>query len=138
MLAWDYAHLIKMSEEEMRFLSGEQDWSRAIQKLWTDQLKLLVVTRGPLGCHYSTESTQGHIPGYRVKTVDTTGAGDGFVAGLLAALVDKGLATDPDWLPPMLRFANAVGALATSKRGAIPSLPKYEEVLALMEKGSGG
>jgi fructokinase len=63
--------------------------------------------------------------------VDTTGAGDGFVAGLLVGVLEHGR----DYLmhmPEILRFANAVGALSTTHRGAIPSLPSRQTVDAFM------
>jgi fructokinase len=64
--------------------------------------------------------------------VDTTGAGDGFVAGLL-----KGLYEDQDWENPVklariCRYANAVGALTTTQRGAIPALPTAVQVQAFL------
>jgi fructokinase len=69
-----------------------------------------------------------------VPVVDTTGAGDGFVAGLLAGLLASERAWErvPD-LENVLRFANAVGALTTTRRGAIPALPTRAQVEALLE-----
>jgi len=64
--------------------------------------------------------------------VDTTGAGDGFVAGLLVGLLDHG-ADYRDHMNEILRFANAVGALATTKRGAIPALPTRAAVESFLQ-----
>jgi fructokinase len=143
---WPFAHVAKVSREELAFLSGvlspveglpkggQSDLTTAVEQLWHEQLRLLVVTDGPDGCRYFTANAQGHVPTYRVKTVDTTGAGDGFVAGLLAGL----LANESTWgrspdLEDTLRFANAVGALTTTQRGAIPALPTRDAVEALMK-----
>ena len=62
--------------------------------------------------------------------VDTTGAGDGFVAGLLAGLLAHDRFLDQDALAEICRFANVVGALTTTERGAIPSLPTRAAVEA--------
>jgi fructokinase len=141
---WPFAHVAKVSREELAFLSGvlslpkggQSDLTTAAAQLWHEQLRLLVITDGPDGCHYVTADAQGHVPGYRVETVDTTGAGDGFVAGLLAGL----LASESAWeripaLEDTLRLANAVGALTTTQRGAIPALPTWDAVEALMKGG---
>ena len=69
------------------------------------------------------------MPGFTVSAVDTTGAGDGFVAGLLKGLLTQPDATtNEDHLRAICRYANAVGALTTTRRGAIPALPTAEQV----------
>jgi fructokinase len=134
--AWPYADLIKVSEEELNFLTGEADIEKAAGSLWTGRLKLLVVTAGPAGCMYFTPGEKGVVPGFPVRPVDTTGAGDGFVAGLLAGLLDCGLSWDDAALERALRLGNAVGALATTQKGAIPALPTRVAVEAFMEQAS--
>lgn len=114
----DYAHIVKVSDEELEFLTGGQD----VAPLWRDAMQLLIVTHGPGGATLYTRAGKHHEPGYRVPAVDTTGAGDGFVAGVLARLLDFGDRW-PARLPEIARFANAVGALTTMERGAIPALP---------------
>jgi fructokinase len=131
--AWPSAHVIKVSQEELAFLSGEDDWTQAARKLWHDRLRLLVVTAGPHGCHYATRTARGHVPTYEIEPIDTTGAGDGFVAGLLAGLLENEHAWEKvHILEEVLRLANAVGALTTTRRGAIPALPTRAEVSALL------
>ena len=129
---WRFAHVAKVSREELAFLSGESDLTRAAAQLWHAQLRLLVITDGCDGCRYVTADAQGHVPAYRVQTVDTTGAGDGFVAGLLAGLLHKKTWERIPDLEQALRFANAAGALTTTRRGAIPALPTRDAVEALM------
>ena len=121
----------------MAFLSGEgqadlRDFERRARKLWHDRLRLLVITRGEAGCVYFTPEAAGAAPGFVVKPIDTTGAGDGFVAGLLAGLLDHALAWDKATIEGALRLGNAVGALTTTQRGAIPSLPTRAAVERFM------
>jgi len=134
---WQHADLVKVSEEELAFLSGEgqadlRDFERRARKLWHDRLRLLVITRGEAGCVYFTPEAAGAAPGVVVKPIDTTGAGDGFVAGLLAGLLDHALAWDKATIEGALRLGNAVGALTTTQRGAIPSLPTRAAVERFM------
>jgi len=133
MSVWESADLIKVSGDELEFLTGLTDIEDAVKSLWTDNLRLMVVTLGKTGCAYFTSAFHGEVPGFQVTPVDTTGAGDGFVAGLL-----KGLLTYPQvWgdekqLRQACRLANAVGALTTTSRGAIPALPSLEQVNAFL------
>ena len=136
MAAWPCADLIKVSEEELAFLSGETDLERRARALWTNRLRLLAVTRGPAGCAYFTPDGGGAVPGFKVKAIDTTGAGDGFVAGLLAGLLDCDLRWDTAALVRALRLGNAVGAMATTQKGAIPALPTRPAVEAFIKAQS--
>ncbi|MCA9907237.1 MAG: fructokinase [Anaerolineae bacterium] len=127
----DYATVLKVSEEELEFITGGDD----VTPLWRDGMKLIVVTRGAAGSSAFTRSTRADAPGFAVTSVDTTGAGDGFVAGMLAGVLEYG-AENAEKLPDMLRFANAVGAITTTKKGAIPALPTRAEALAFMKERS--
>ncbi len=127
-----HANLVKVSEEELAFLTGVEDLAEGAARLWHTALKLLVVTRGPAGCAYFTRDSRGEVPGFVVEPVDTTGAGDGFVAGLLTGLLDGGLRWERAEIEAALRLGNAVGALATTQRGAIPALPTRAAVEAFM------
>jgi len=137
LLGWPHAHVIKVSEEELAFLTdldlaGLQDLAglkAAARKLWHPNLRLLVVTCGKAGSKYITPSFCGEVPGFAVQAVDTTGAGDGFVAGLLKGLHQHPQADqDESLLREICRYANAVGAITTTERGAIPALPTAEQV----------
>jgi fructokinase len=101
----------------------------AARTLWHPNLSLLIVTCGKAGSKYITSSFCGEVPGFAVQAVDTTGAGDGFVAGLLKGLYEHPQAVrDESLLREICRYANAVGAITTTERGAIPALPTAEQV----------
>ncbi|XP_031110386.1 probable fructokinase-6, chloroplastic isoform X1 [Ipomoea triloba] len=134
---WETADIIKISEEEISFLTqGEDPFNDdVVRKLYHPNLKLLLVTEGPAGCRYYTKEFSGRVTGLMVEAVDTTGAGDAFVAGLLTQLSsDVTLLKDEERLRDALRFANACGALTVTERGAIPALPTREAVLSAMLK----
>ncbi|MGI9420241.1 MAG: PfkB family carbohydrate kinase, partial [Geminicoccaceae bacterium] len=127
------ADIVKLSDDELAFLTGGSSPEDIRSELWHDGLKLVVLSLGEKGCIAMTGHSNQSIPSLPVKAVDTTGAGDGFVAGLLS-----GIAANPDTLDDdeaiasACRFANAVGGLTTTARGAIPSLPTREQVDALL------
>ena len=124
--AMDYANLLKISDEELVFLTDGDD----VAPLWRDRMEMICVTRGASGAvvHLKDGSRIEH-GGYVVKAADTTGAGDAFVAAMLIGLQEH---RDDlrDQLPGILDFANAVGALTCLQKGAIPSLPTMAEARA--------
>ncbi|MFO1419546.1 MAG: PfkB family carbohydrate kinase [Candidatus Competibacteraceae bacterium] len=129
------AHVVKLSDDESEFLTGISNLEKACKALWHDDLKLMVVTRGRSGCVYFTPEFSGEVASFTVEAIDTTGAGDGFVAGLLQGLLtDPGAFRDEARLRELCRFANAVGALTTLERGAIPALPGREQVREFLNR----
>ena len=113
--------------------TGSDDPSAARAKLWSDGTLLMLITGGPEGCLYLTAASEGHVAGFSVDAVDTTGAGDGFVAGILQGVVrDPAIVGDETRLRTLCRFANAVAALATTERGAIPAMPTPDQVHRLL------
>ncbi|CAN6868877.1 unnamed protein product, partial [Brassica oleracea] len=137
MSIWELADVIKISEDEITFLTGGDDpYSDEVvlQKLFHPNLKLLVVSEGPNGCRYYTKEFKGRVGGVKVKAVDTTGAGDAFVSGLLNSLAsDLTLLTDEKKLREALLFANACGAITVTERGAIPAMPTMDAVQELLK-----
>lgn len=134
MSIWDKADVIKVSDNELEFLTGSDkiDDESALS-LWHPNLKLLLVTLGEKGCRYYTKSFRGAVEGFQVKTVDTTGAGDSFVGALLCKIVDDhSILEDESRLKEVLRFACACGAITTTKKGAIPALPVEADALAIL------
>jgi fructokinase len=143
MLGWPLAQSIKVSEEELAFLSDRDVTSMAdlstreaaARQLWHPQLRLMVITCGKRGCSYVTPSFCGDVPGFAVHSIDTTGAGDGFVAGVLKGLLEHRQADqDEAQLRAICRYANAVGAVTTTERGAIPALPTAAQVDEFLKK----
>jgi len=123
---FEYAHVIKVSEEELEFLTGGDDPKVLMQP----HTQIICVTKGENGSDmHLPDGRKFHHRGYAVKPVDTTGAGDGFMAGLLVGIREQrhefGEIRDYETLLP---FANAVGAIATTQRGAIPALPTRAQV----------
>jgi fructokinase len=123
------ADVAKLSDDELDFVTGRRD-PEAVQDLWHPGLKVAVLTMGGRGSILITKAGQRHVPSIEVKPVDTTGAGDGFVAGFLAGLLKHETFPAGDALAEICRFANIVGALTTTQRGAIPSLPTRAAVEA--------
>lgn len=129
--------LVKVSSDELEFLTGTSDPGQACTRLRARGPRMAVVTLGSDGCYFSAERFSGHIPPIAVDTIDTLGAGDAFLAGLLAAFQPEParyVMGDEDVLVRALRFANAVGALTTTRYGAIPALPRRAEVEQLLDR----
>ncbi|KAF3945062.1 hypothetical protein ACB098_04G027200 [Castanea mollissima] len=135
---WDKADLIKVSDVELEFLTGSNKIDdESAMTLWHPNLKLLLVTLGELGCRYYTKNFHGEVEAFRVNTVDTTGAGDSFVGALLCKIVDdQSILEDEPRLRAVLKFANACGAITTTKKGAIPALPTESDALSLIKGGA--
>ncbi|KAH9310849.1 hypothetical protein KI387_025884, partial [Taxus chinensis] len=134
---WDQADVIKVSDNEVEFLTNGEDYEKdeVIDTLMRPGLKLLLITEGKKGCSYYTKDFRGKVNGIAVDTVDTTGAGDAFVGAFLTELVkDMSLLENEKRLKEVLLFANGAGALATTKKGAIPSLPDRAAVMKLISK----
>ncbi len=99
-------------------------------------VKLVFVTLGSKGCLYVHANGKGYVTGYKVKAVDTTGAGDAFVGAIVYSLAKFNHSLE--WLTyeqidGMVRFANAAAAICVTKRGAIPVMPTLAEVEAFMK-----
>ncbi|MCM3727392.1 carbohydrate kinase [Neobacillus cucumis] len=128
--------VVKISEEELVFLTGVSDLEKG-SKIICDhyQVPLLFITLGGNGCFFRHGENTGIVPGYTVNVQDTTGAGDGFLGGVLYKVLEKNGKIDnlsKEELTEIASFANAVGALATTKRGAILSMPTLNETLTLI------
>jgi sugar/nucleoside kinase (ribokinase family) len=137
-----HADCVKVNAEELAFLTGQRDIGRGLRRLTEAGPALAVATLGPDGCAYRGPSGEGHVPGFAAKVVDTTGAGDAFVAGLLVGLLGVARARSRPWPPrseleAILTLANAAAALSTERRGGIPSLPTRRRVTALLRARGG-
>ncbi|OGQ17129.1 MAG: hypothetical protein A2138_23710 [Deltaproteobacteria bacterium RBG_16_71_12] len=134
--AMPLAHVVKVSDGELRFLTGLDDDDGAAVLLAAGPT-LVVVTRGADGCSvFCAGQAPVHAEAPTVTAVDTTGAGDAFVAAFLDALVRSGVDEIAELSTPLLvgaaRIGNAAGALATTRYGAIPSLPTRDQIDELL------
>lgn len=126
-----FTHVLKVSEEEVKFLTGKNDLKAAVEELYETGIPLVFATLGPAGCLYKHASGSEKLNTYDTKVVDTTGSGDAFVGAVLYKLVE--LNKRPEQLTnnevyEITDFANAAGAFAATAKGAIPSLPTKEQV----------
>ncbi|RWU00012.1 aminoimidazole riboside kinase [Raoultella ornithinolytica] len=123
------ANVVKLSEEELALISGRDDLVEGITTLTQRyQPELLLVTQGKAGVLTAFQQQLTHFSAQPVVSVDTTGAGDAFVAGLLASLAAKGMPTDPAALEPAIMQAQTCGALATTAKGAMTALPYQHDL----------
>ena len=131
--------LLKINEIELALLTGTESADAAAQALLDKGPAICIVTYGPGGSFFQVAKGKGHIPPFKVETVDATGCGDAFIAGLLCQLVLEG-----DWqqkltvgrMSEILRYANAVGALTSLKQGVIPALPTRSQVAEFLAQSS--
>ncbi|HNW86116.1 MAG TPA: carbohydrate kinase [Candidatus Limiplasma sp.] len=128
------ADLVKMSEEELQFISGETDLQAGIRKLNREySLQLLAVTLGERGCLYSVNGQTYASPAFDTHCVDTTGAGDASWGAALSWMMERRCVpktmTESD-VYTLMDFANAAGSLATTRMGAIPAMPDRDTMEA--------
>lgn len=109
------------NEHEAEVLTGEKNMEKAAQILKQKGAKNIIITLGSRGALYLDNKLQ-YVPPFRVKAVDPTAAGDAFVAAFTVSILEG------KKIENAIRFANAAGALAATKLGAQPSLPKRSQV----------
>ncbi len=131
-----YADILKVSEEELVFLTGTRDVSEGSRQLASTGAKLIVVTLGPKGCFYHSPAGSGYLSTYDTKIIDTTGAGDSFFGALIYQIsryAGKVEEIKADEIRAMIDFSNAAGALCASQKGAINVMPSFEKIKYCME-----
>lgn len=129
---WRWIDIVTPNEVEAEFYTGisvESEESAGSAAAWFHErgVNCVIITMGEKGAYLSVGGSGYMVPPFRVKAVDTTGAGDAFNGGLLA-----GLSEGMDWKEAVI-FASAAAALSVRKIGTAPAMPKREEILALME-----
>lgn len=136
-IEWGLARcdILKISDNEVLFVTGETDFEKGAAILLDrfPNIRLLNITAGPDGSHCFFGGRHVFVPGFKVRTIETTGAGDTFCACVLHDVLQNGLEnrTD-DSLAAMLRFANAAAAIVTTRKGALRSMPALAEIQALL------
>lgn len=125
------ADFMKLSGEELQLLSGTGDPAAGCRELHGRGCPVIAVTLGADGTYLSTPERQERIPTVQVKALDATGAGDAFIGAVLSRvsrLKDLGGGLGFDQWRQFIRFANRVGALVTTRVGALSALPTEEAV----------
>ncbi|MGM6850389.1 aminoimidazole riboside kinase [Escherichia coli] len=121
--ALQLADVVKLSEEEWRLISGKTQNDRDICALAKEyEIAMLLVTKGAEGVVVCYRGQVHHFAGMSVNCVDSTGAGDAFVAGLLTGLSSTGLSTDEREMRRIIDLAQRCGALAVTAKGAMTAL----------------
>ncbi|KKB43783.1 PfkB family carbohydrate kinase [Bacillus thermotolerans] len=131
------ADIIKVSEEELGFLFPGLYEAEAIRRLIHTGSSLVIITRGKRGSSYYTSIYSGEVSAPHMQVIDTTGAGDAFVGGLLYQLSSQSfsqLLKNEQAMKRVVEFSNACGALAVTARGAMTALPTLEEVHLVLKR----
>ena len=128
--------ILKISDNEIQFVSGKEDYDEGIAYLQEKyNIPLILLTMGKDGSRAYYKGMRVERPGFSVKAIETTGAGDTFCGSSLNYLVEHDFDNlTEEQLGEMLIFANAAAALVTTKKGAIKAMPVKEEVLELIRK----
>ena len=133
----EFSDLVKLSEEELLFLTNTVSLEEGIEQLFNIySMSLLAVTCGAKGCLCRTEAGLFSLKTFNVSCVDTTGAGDAFWGACLACYLDSPKSVQEysaDEVVSLMNFANAAGALATTQKGAIPAMPTRDAIEACIQ-----
>jgi len=132
------AHIVKISDEELFFITGRKRIEDAVSNLFEGETKLVIYTMGKDGAMAFTQNARAFSPSVKPeKVVDTTGAGDGFMGSFLYQLAawdvtPRGLSKLSEaQLKEALDFSNAFCSKSIGGEGAIPSYPTMEEMKCL-------
>ena len=131
-----FADILKVSDEECRLLSGKESLSEGTEYLSTAYgVKLVFVTMGADGSAFRLDNYYTEQHTFKVKTIDTTGAGDAFLGAVLFSILKSGKSLSEltvNDINKYMQFANAAGSLVTTKKGAILSMPSLEQINGLI------
>lgn len=121
--------ILKISDEELPLLTGTTDPAEGSGMLAKLGIRLIFITLGANGAFFRLGAQTGSVPGIKVKVGDTNGAGDTFFGAALSKLVEEDLNTlTLPRLTQIAAFANKAASITTSRHGAIPAMPRLEEV----------
>ncbi|MEI7903983.1 MAG: ribokinase [Candidatus Firestonebacteria bacterium] len=124
--------IINPNETEAELITGvklrnKDDYRKAAGILKKRGVKTVIITLGAKGVYVSSAEYAGFLPAFKVKPVDTVGAGDAFTGGLAYALSNN------RGLREAVIFGNAVAAVSVTRKGAQASMPKLNEVRKLLK-----
>ena len=129
--AMEYCDILKISDNEIQFVTGEEDYDEGIRILRERfQIPLVCLTMGKDGSRAYYKDLRVEAAGFPQEHVaDTTGAGDTFCGSVLNYVLEHGIESlSEENLKEMLTFANAAASLITTKKGAIRSMPEKAEI----------
>lgn len=122
------ADVVKFSDDELLFLTDTDSLEAGLKVVAEFDNTLQLITQGAKGALVITQGTQQLIAGKAIKPVDTTGAGDAFVGGLIAYLAQSNQWSEIAHIEQAVTWANGCGALATTQKGAMTALPMKEQL----------
>jgi sugar/nucleoside kinase (ribokinase family) len=122
----EHLDFLFMNEDEARMVAGSEDPAEAAREVLSRGVRTAVMKLGGRGCALYTAAAEIRVPAFEVECVDTTGAGDSFVAGFLSVLLRGGTLAEAG------RLGNAVGALVVGKVGAVTGLRGLGETVEWM------
>ena len=130
--------ILKISDNEITWFTGKVDFDEGVAALWEmyPDIKMILVSMGRDGsrCYQKGRSVTVK-PFLQEKTIETTGAGDTFCAGVLHYVLKQGLRDySEEEMKDMLTFANAAASIITTRKGALRVMPSKEEVEALISE----
>ncbi|RDW21149.1 carbohydrate kinase [Oceanobacillus arenosus] len=116
--------ILKLTVEELLFLMRTPIVEEGIEKLASFHIPFIWITLGGNGALSIHQDKVIHVEGEKVKVVDTTGAGDAFMAGLLHCIHTRGLPKSEQTLIDYTQYGNKLGAMAVTKQGALTAFQK--------------
>ena len=130
-----HCDILKISDNEIQWLSGKEDYDEGI--CWLRQqfnIPLTLLSMGKDGSRAYHDDLRVEVTAFVLEnTIETTGAGDTFLGGVLHYILNNGWKTySESELTEMLTFANAAAALITTKSGALRVMPSKQEITALL------
>ena len=128
--------ILKISDNEIEFMTGLTDYDKAVRELMEKyDIKLAFATLGKNGSRTYYGDLKAECRGFKVNTIETTGAGDTFCGSALNFILEHDInALTENDLKELLAFANAAAAIITTRRGALKVMPEKEEILDLLRR----
>ncbi|WP_153730455.1 carbohydrate kinase family protein [Sporosarcina obsidiansis] len=124
----NHTDLLKLTEEELYFLLQADEMEEALAKLAAFQVPVVMITMGEQGTLAIVDGVRQHVKVDPIDPVDTTGAGDAFIAGVLRGIQLNGKPNSAEEWLELIAFGNKMGALCAMKSGALSALPRADEL----------